>query len=209
MVVLLALATLASTEVQLPAAPRASPGAASSTTGSGSGAPRGSTRGAPSAQAPVPLAFGEIFAPGPDLVLSPKVRSLRGRRVRMEGYAALLEEAPAGAFWLVPLPVRGDESGAGVGDLPPDSVLVIVRSAGDLPIRPDAPGLISVSGVLEAGHAADAGQGSLLRIVLDRAPTRSPAKPAKATRNARTPAAAAVPAGVPRAVSTVVPAAVP
>jgi hypothetical protein len=207
-VVLLALVTLASTEVQLPTAPRASPGAAPSRTGSSSGAPRGSTARAPSAKAPVPLAFGEIFAPGPDLVLSEKARSLRGRRVRMEGYAAELEDAPAGAFWLVPLPVRGDESGAGVGDLPPDSVLVMVRSAGDRPIRPAAPGLISVSGVLEAGHAdgADgAGQSSLLRIVLDRAPARSPAKPAKAARNARTPAAPAVPATVPRAVPALVP----
>ncbi|HJW74696.1 MAG: hypothetical protein A2V77_11330 [Anaeromyxobacter sp. RBG_16_69_14] len=205
MLVLLALVTLASTEVHHRAAPHASPGAASPTTGSRPGAPSGSTLSAPGAKAPVPLAFGEIFAPGSDLVLSEKARSLRGRRVRMEGYAAELEDAPAGAFWLVPLPVRGDESGAGVGDLPPESVLVVVRSAGDRPIRPAAPGLISVSGVLEAGHAAGAGQSALLRIVLDRAPARSPAKPSKAARNARTPTKLAVPAAVPRAIPAAAP----
>ncbi len=138
--------------------------------------------GARVAEAASPLAFGEIFAPGPDLVLSEKVRSLRGCRVRMEGYAARMEDAPAGAFWLVPLPVKGDESGAGVGDLPPDSVLVIVRSAGDLPIRPAAPGVISVAGVLEVGRDEAAGPSSLLRIVLDRAPARA-SNPPRARRH--------------------------
>jgi hypothetical protein len=186
-IVLLALVALALAEVQAPAAPQASPVAPSPTTGSGAGAARTSPSRARSTEPPVPLAFGEIFAPGRDLVLSKKVRSLRGRRVRMEGYAAQMEDAPAGAFWLVPLPVRGDESGGGVGDLPPDSVLVMVRSAGDQPIRPAAPGLISVSGLLEVGHADGAEQSSLLRIVLDHSAARARAKPAQATRDARTP----------------------
>jgi hypothetical protein len=192
-VVLLTLAALTLAAAQSSPAPHAPAGEKPLAAERGREVPRGSGTNAPGTEAPVPLAFGEIFAPGSELALSEEVRSLRGRRVRMEGYAAQMEDAPAGAFWLVPLPVKGDESGAGVGDLPPASVLVVVRSAGEQPVRPAAKGLVSVTGLLEVGHVEAGGQSSLLRIVLDRAPVRPPAKPSRTIRNARTSRAPAAP----------------
>ncbi len=116
------------------------------------------------------LAFSELFerATGP-LRPSGKLRSLHGRRVRLVGFMARMEDPPDGAFWLVPRPVECDESGGGSGDLPPDAVRVVVRSAAGRPV-PFVPGALAVAGVLQLGNAADAeGRVSALRLVLDRA----------------------------------------
>ena len=70
-----------------------------------------------------------------------------------------------------PGPVRCDEGGGGTGDLPPDSVLVIARSATGQEL-PFYPGAIEVTGVLDLGSAADdAGRPSSFRITLDRPTT--------------------------------------
>jgi hypothetical protein len=42
----------------------------------------------------------------------------------------LMEQAPAGGFWLCPSAVFQDESGGGSGELPPNAVFVQVRGAG-------------------------------------------------------------------------------
>jgi hypothetical protein len=84
---------------------------------------------------------------------------------------AELEDPPRGAFYLTARPVRCDEGGGGTGDLPPDSVLVIARSATGQEL-PFYPGAIEVTGVLELGSAADdAGRPSSFRITLDRPTT--------------------------------------
>ena len=70
-----------------------------------------------------------------------------GKRVRISGYMALMEEQIAGGFWLSPTPVFQDESGAGTGDLPPNAIFVKVRGAGQEQIL-FLRGLLSVSGVL-------------------------------------------------------------
>lgn len=129
--------------------------------------------GAPAARAGGPgdpplLLAGELLAPGPRLQPSARARALDGRRVRLAGYMAELEEPPRGAFYLAPRPVRCDEGGAGTGDLPPDAVRVIVRSAPD-EVLPQVPGPIEATGVLVVGNAADAdGRVSLFRLVLER-----------------------------------------
>jgi hypothetical protein len=116
----------------------------------------------------VQLAFSDLLAPGPRLALSPKVVAQAGRRVRLVGFMAELEDPPRGAFYLTARPVRCDEGGGGTGDLPPDAVLVIVRSAAEQEI-PFYPGAIEVAGVLEVGPAVDeAGHPSSFRITLDR-----------------------------------------
>jgi hypothetical protein len=127
----------------------------------------------------VQLAFSDLLASGPRLAPSPKVIALAGRRVRLIGFMAELEDPPRGAFYLTARPVRCDEGGGGTGDLPPDAVLVTVRSASDQEI-PFYPGAIEVAGVLGVGPAADQdGRPSSFRITLDR-PTdleRSPPAP--------------------------------
>jgi hypothetical protein len=116
----------------------------------------------------VEITFADLLVPGPRLAPSPKLVALAGQRVRLVGFMAELEEPPRGAFYLTARPVRCDEGGGGTGDLPPDAVLVIVRSASDQEI-PFYPGSIEVTGILDLGAAADhAGRPSSFRITLDR-----------------------------------------
>jgi hypothetical protein len=99
---------------------------------------------------------------------SPRACALDGRRVRLVGHMALLEEAPGGVFYLAATPVLGDEGGGGTADLPPDAVRVQVRSAAGAPVR-WVPGLIEVTGRLEVGPRADAeGRVAWFHLVLDR-----------------------------------------
>jgi hypothetical protein len=117
---------------------------------------------------PLALEFGDILQPGPKAEPSAKVRALRGKRVRLVGFMAHMEEPPAGAFYLVSRPLHCAEDGAGTGDLPLDAVRVVVRSSAGEEI-PFYPGLLSVTGVLELGHQSDAeGRASFFRLVLDR-----------------------------------------
>jgi hypothetical protein len=119
----------------------------------------------------VQITFSDLLAPGPRLAPSPKLVALAGRRVRLVGFMAELEDPPQGAFYLTARPVRCDEGGGGTGDLPPDAIRIIVRSASDQEI-PFYPGAIEVSGVLDLGSAADdAGRPSSFRITLDRPTT--------------------------------------
>jgi hypothetical protein len=116
----------------------------------------------------VPLSFKQFFtATDRELKPSQKLLTLNGRRVRMEGFIAELEEAPKGAFYLCPHPVTCDEGGAGTGDLPPETVLVIVRSAGKHTVgaikRP-----VQVTGVLEISSKPDSeGRTAPIRLYLD------------------------------------------
>ncbi len=133
--------------------------------------------------APAELAFASIFesAPGP-LRPSERLVALAGQRVRMVGFMARLEDPPKGAFWLVPRPTECDESGAGIGDLPPDAVRVVVRSASGKPIS-FVPGALAVTGVLEVGNLADEdGRVSAVRVVLDRPSDMRPHAAAKSSR---------------------------
>jgi hypothetical protein len=121
----------------------------------------------------VQISFSDLLVPGPRLAPSPKLAALAGRRVRLVGFMAELEDPPRGAFYLTARPVRCDEGGGGTGDLPPDAVRVIVRSASDQEI-PFYPGAIEVAGVLALGPGADeAGRPSSFRITLDRPTTPS------------------------------------
>ena len=117
---------------------------------------------------PAPLAFREFFEPASrTLKPTPRLLSLQGKRVRLVGYMAQMETPPKGGFYLCPSPVLATEGGGGTADLPPDAVLVIVRSAegkalGHIP-RP-----LEVTGLLELGPQEDKdGRVSTIRIVLD------------------------------------------
>lgn len=116
----------------------------------------------------VEISFADLLSPGPRLVPSPRLAALVGHRIRLVGFMAELEEPSRGAFYLTARPVRCDEGGGGTGDLPPDAVLVMVRSASDQEI-PFYPGAIEVAGVLAIGATADdEGRPSTFRITLDR-----------------------------------------
>jgi len=116
------------------------------------------------------LEFGEILEPGPVLEPSAKVTGLAGKRVRMVGFMAHMEHPPKGAFYLVPRPLHADEAGGGTADLPPQSVLVVSRSAAGQKL-PFIEGALEVTGTLELGNRADEdGRVSAIRLVLDGPP---------------------------------------
>lgn len=102
---------------------------------------------------------------GGSLVFSPRLERLRGERVRVRGYMIQMEDGPPGAFYLATRPIEQDESGAGTGDIPVNSLLVMVPgAAGEIPWRP-AP--VEVVGTLEVGRAEDEdGWVSSVRVIL-------------------------------------------
>ena len=114
------------------------------------------------------LEFRDFFVASPRaLVPSPRLLRLDGKRIRLVGYMALMEEAPKGGFYLCPFPVVATESGGGTADLPPEAVLVVVPSARGQELahirRP-----LEAKGILEVGPKADEeGRVSGLRLILD------------------------------------------
>jgi hypothetical protein len=123
--------------------------------------------------AAVSIEFREFFEAGAgELKPSAKLLGLNGRRARLVGFMAQMEQPPGGAFYLCSTPVFADESGGGTADLPVGSVRVIVRSAKGKKItfiaRP-----IEVTGILEVGpRAEEDGTVSSIRLILD-APQKS------------------------------------
>lgn len=99
--------------------------------------------------------------------LGDRVLGLSGKRVRVTGYIAHLESAPQDGFFVVPIPVHGDESGAGRGDLPLESIFVVTPSnVGSSSDPIDAQ--VEVVGQLEVGrHEAPDGNAHWLQIISD------------------------------------------
>ena len=117
------------------------------------------------------LRFEEFYvAPaGPrGLAMTPKLKELDGRRVRIAGYMARQEEPAPGVFILVPFPVNIAEVADGpADDLPAAHVFVRAHSTGM--VAPYKPGLILLVGTLSVGRAAEAdGRVSWVRLILDR-----------------------------------------
>ncbi len=130
------------------------------------------------------LTFGELFAKSTRPLPSERVQQLAGKRVRVNGFMASMEQPPRGAFWLCRKPLEIDEGGAGTGDLPLESILVVLTPSGSQPVAP-VRGPLSVEGKLEVGRMEKPdGTVSLFRIVLDVAHSRKPkhSKPHKETQ---------------------------
>ena len=112
------------------------------------------------------LAFSDIFvAESRPPELSPTLISAAGKRVRMVGFMAHMDQPPAGAFYLTSRPVSCDEMGAGTGDLPIDAIRVnVVPAPKEVTF---VPGPIEVTGVLELGRQEESdGAVSHIRLVL-------------------------------------------
>ena len=132
-----------------------------------------------------PLELRELLDPGPKLQPSAKANSLHGKRVRVVGFMAEMEEPMQGAFYLVPRPIKLDESGAGTGDLPLESVLIAVPGT-EGKVIPHAEGALEGIGVLEVGNRAD-DQGRVsnfrLRLDPDQRLAQAPAAAAASSKN--------------------------
>jgi hypothetical protein len=134
---------------------------------------------------PEPLSFQEFFESSSS-ALRPSARllSLVGKRVRLVGFMARMESPPKGGFYFCAHPVLATEAGAGTADLPPDAVLVVVRSAAGKEVTHIARPL-EVTGVLELGPLVDEdGRVSRIRVVLD---SSAPGSEAEAPHAGRRP----------------------
>jgi hypothetical protein len=128
--------------------------------------------GSPPAAAREPAAaldLADLLSTGPGgaVEVSPRVKQLAGRRVRVRGWSVVFEAPLRDGFWLAPHPVFQDESGAGSGDLPPRSIRVLAPPEVVRALPPDSVPL-EVIGRLEHGRQADAeGRLSLVRVRVD------------------------------------------
>ena len=114
------------------------------------------------------LSFKEFFESGTgSLKPTTRLLSLNGKRVRLVGFMAQMEQPPLGGFYLCPRPITCDEEGAGTADLPAESVLVIMRAQNGKVVS-FRPGVLEATGILEVGNREDAdGRVSFVRLVLD------------------------------------------
>lgn len=129
---------------------------------------------------PQDLKFRDFFASpvGPrGLQASPALLAADGRRVRLTGFMVAQEDAPAGRFFLTPLPIRMSEHADGeADDLPPSTVVVEMPSGDNTRALPHTAGLMQLTGVLRVGrHQLDDGRITWVRLQLDpRQTSRNP-----------------------------------
>ncbi len=116
------------------------------------------------------LRFADLFGPigSRGLVLTGKLRSLDGKRVRILGYMVAREQAPPGTFLLTPFPQTLHEYEYGLADdLPPATLFVTASGRGDREV-PYTPGLLLLTGTLSVGNREEPdGRVSLVRMTLD------------------------------------------
>ena len=126
------------------------------------------------------LAFKEFLEVSHgDLKPTAKLLACENKRVRLVGFMAQMEDPIKGGFYLCPRPVFCDEGGGGTGDLPPESVFVIVRSAKGKVLE-HKPQPLEAVGILHLGAQTDEdGHVSMIRLILDR-PNDAPPKAAPA-----------------------------
>lgn len=126
------------------------------------------------ATAPVTvLTFRELLDDsGATLTPSAKTLRLQGRRVRITGFMAQMEDRSQGAFYLCARPTTCDESGNGTGDLPIDAIRIIVpwKEKDEISFVPHP---IEVTGLFEFGSFTDdRGNVAAFRIVAEGRPQR-------------------------------------
>jgi hypothetical protein len=113
------------------------------------------------------LDFAELYVFGPRAPeVTPRALGLNGKRVTMVGFMVALERPVTGGFFVSPYPAGADESGAGRGDLPPTSVLVLPSLAAGQEVA-FVPGALEITGILEVGNQVHDGEPSTIRLRVD------------------------------------------
>jgi hypothetical protein len=118
------------------------------------------------------LKFRDFFVMpvGPHGVeMAPKLFALDGRRVRIVGYMAQLEEPCPGFFMLVPVPINVAGASAGiVDDLPPATLFVHLPPAQAHKVASHQSGLLVLTGTLSVGNQEEGdGRISTVRLQMD------------------------------------------
>jgi hypothetical protein len=111
------------------------------------------------------------------LELTPKLRQLDGRRVRILGYMVREEDPSPGQFLLSPVPAQIHEHDNSLADdLPPSTLCVVVPQDAPQPV-PFTPQLLLLTGTLSVGNRSEPdGRVSLARLTLDPPPADTPEK---------------------------------
>jgi len=147
---------------------------------------------APSLPAPpagvTELKFNEFFVNpvgARGLVLTEKLKSLDGQRVRILGFMARQDEATPGKFLLAPLRVQlQDHDSKFADDLPPSTVYVSVSGSRDQPV-PYTPEPLLLTGTLSVGNREETdGRISIVRLTLDSPPRTATQKSSPAEKGA-------------------------
>jgi hypothetical protein len=113
------------------------------------------------------LDFAELYIFGPRAPeVTAKTQGLHGKRVTMVGFMVALERPVTGGFFVSPYPAGADESGAGRGDLPPTSVLVLPTVAVGREVA-FVPGALEITGILDVGNQVHDGEPSTIRLLVD------------------------------------------
>jgi len=120
------------------------------------------------------LKFNEFFVQPVGkrgLELTPRLRGLDGKRVRILGYMVRQEQPPPGRILLSPMPAEIHEHDNGLADdLPPSLVFVSVPTVPQEPV-PHVPGLMLLIGTLSVGNRVEPdGRISAVRLTLDPPP---------------------------------------
>lgn len=97
---------------------------------------------------------------------SAELLALVGKKVTLVGFMVHVDTPVIGGFYLSPYPAACDESGAGRGDVPPTSVLVLPKVARGKQVA-FVPGALEVTGVLEVGNQETSGEMWTLRLIVD------------------------------------------
>jgi hypothetical protein len=105
------------------------------------------------------------------LQLTPKIKSLDGKRVRLFGYMVRREDPLPGVLLLTPSPISVEEHESGLADLPPQTVRVLLPYAATEQI-PYTPRPLLLTGTLSVGRReepgeSDSGAVSWFRLTLD------------------------------------------
>lgn len=116
------------------------------------------------------LKWDELFHKpvGPrGLTLSDKLRTLDGKRVRLQGYMVRREADQGDVFLLTARPLVIDDYEGGLSDLPPGTVHVLAPGANGHPV-PFTPRPLLLIGTLSIGNRTEPdGSISLIRLTLD------------------------------------------
>ncbi len=97
---------------------------------------------------------------------SAELLALAGKKVTLVGFMVLLDTPVLGGFYLSPYPAACDESGAGRGDVPPTSVLVLPKVAQGKQVA-FVPGALEVTGILEVGNKETSGETWTIRLIVE------------------------------------------
>lgn len=135
----------------------------------------------PDVPSSIDLSFSEFYkSPVGPLGLEPtqKLLSLKGKRVRLQGYMVVEEEPTVGLFMLSPLPVNIPEKEDGPSDyLPGSTVFVHMPKADADKVLAHRPGLWDLEGTLELGAKEEAnGRISYVRLLIDEEEAVQPKK---------------------------------